>query len=116
MRARFSILYDVCMTTLKLPGLDYDTRALEDFCERWGVIKLSFFGAAARNELTPGERVGVLVTLEPGSKVSGFGIVAMENELTALFGRTAHMIEDRKFANPYRDRMIHSDVALVYAA
>jgi predicted nucleotidyltransferase len=104
------------MTTLKLPGLDYDTAALEDFCKRWGVIKLSFFGAAARNELSPDERVGVLVTLEPGSKVSGFGIVEMENELTAMFGRAAHMIEDRKFDSPYRDRLIHQDVALVYAA
>jgi uncharacterized protein len=104
------------MTTLKLSGLDYDTAALEDFCKRWGVIKLSFFGAAARNELSADDRVGVLITLEPGSKVSGFGIVEMENELTALFGRTAHMIEDRKFENPYTDKRIHSDVALVYAA
>jgi len=104
------------MTTLKLPGLDYDTAALEDFCKRWGVTRLSFFGAAARNELTPEERVGVLVALEPGSKVSGLGIVQMENELRSLFGRTAHMIEDRKFENPYTDKRIHNDVALVYAA
>jgi predicted nucleotidyltransferase len=104
------------MTTLKLPGLDYDTAALEDFCKRWGVIKLSFFGPAARNELMPEERVGVLLTLEPGSKVSAFGIVEMENELTSLFGRTARLVEDRVFENPYRDQEIHRDVALVYAA
>jgi len=104
------------MTTLKLPGLDYDTGALEEFCKRWGVIKLSFFGAAARNELTPDERVGVLVTFRPDSKVSLLGIVKMEAELSNLFGREAHMIEDRVFDNPYRDRLIHSDVTPVYAA
>jgi predicted nucleotidyltransferase len=104
------------MTTLKLPGLDYDTSAIEDFSRRWGVTRMSFFGAAARNELTPEARVGVLVKLTQGSKVSAFGLVEMEQELTALFGRAVHMIEDRTFENPYTEKKVHGDVTMVYAA
>jgi hypothetical protein len=104
------------MTTLELPGLEYDTVALESFCKRWGVAKLSLFGAAARNELTADDEVGVLISLEPDSEVSAFGIVAMERELTTLFSRPAQMIEDRTFQNPIRDREIHRNVAVVYAA
>ena len=104
------------MTTLKLPGLEYDTAALEEFCKRWGVTKLSFYGAAARHELTPEDAVGVLVTLEPDSKVSLLGLVAMELELGELFGRQTHLLEDHVLKNPYQDAEVHRDVAVVYAA
>jgi hypothetical protein len=40
----------------------------------------------------------------------------MEQELSQLFGRAARLVEDRIFKNPIRDREIHRDVAVVYAA
>jgi predicted nucleotidyltransferase len=104
------------MTTLKLPGLDYDTAALEDFCKRWGVIKLAFFGAAGRNELMPHDVVDVLVALPADSRVSGWDLTTMEDELSDILGRAASLMDDGPIANPYRAAEIRHDSTVVYAA
>ena len=90
------------MTTLKLPGFRYSTSALEALCRRWGILKLAVFGPAARNDLNQDDKVDVMVTLDPGSKVSAWDLITLEDELTELFGRMVSLMEDGPIANPPR--------------
>ena len=104
------------MTTTKLPGLAYDAKALEAFCERWGVTQVAVFGPAARGELLPESDVDVVVTLRPDSKVSAWDIITMQDELAELFGRSVHLVEEGGISNPYLLKDIERELTPVYAA
>ena len=60
---------------------------IAEFCRKWGIRKLSFFGSVVRDDFDP-ERsdVDVLVEFKPGS-TPGWSIVSAELELADLFGR-----------------------------
>ncbi|HEY7270196.1 MAG TPA: nucleotidyltransferase family protein [Dehalococcoidia bacterium] len=104
------------MTALKLPGLDYDTAALEEFCQRWGVTRLSIFGSAARNGLGEESDVDVMVSFAEDSRVSLWDFVTMKDELSTLFGHPVDLIEDGTVRNPIRKKAIERDLRVVYAA
>jgi predicted nucleotidyltransferase len=104
------------MTTLKLPGLDYDTAELEDFCKRWSVVKLAVFGPAARNELQDSSEVDVMVTLEPNSPVSAWAFIGLQDELAQLLHRPVHLVEEGVIASPLRLEAIERDLTVFYAA
>ena len=104
------------MTTAKHLGLAYEETALEAFCQHWGVVKLAIFGSAARNDLRPDSAVDVMVTFVPESKVSAWDLVTMQDELSELFGRSTHLVEEGGVRNPYRLKDIERDLTVLYAA
>ncbi|MBI1940873.1 MAG: nucleotidyltransferase family protein [Acidobacteria bacterium] len=59
---------------------------LTDFCRRYHIRKLAFFGSVLREDFVPTSDVDVLVEFEPGH-VPGLGFFAMERELSELLGR-----------------------------
>src|SRR5947208_10226264 len=65
---------------------------IAEFCRKWGIRKLSFFGSVVRDDFDP-ERsdVDVLVEFRPGS-TPGWDMVAAEEELANILGRKADMV------------------------
>ena len=89
--------------TLPIP-VPYDRIA--EFCQRYHVHKLSFFGSVLREDFRPESDIDVLVEFEPG-KTPGFAIVTMQQELSELFaGRTVDLRTPQELSRYIRDRVM----------
>jgi len=99
----------------RLPEID--RKALAAICRKYGVKKMSLFGSAARNELRPDSDVDLLVEFKRSSKTTSFGLIDMQDELSALFGnRRVEITSPGILENPYRRRTIERDLKTLYAA
>ena len=91
---------------------------IADFCRRWKVTEFSLFGSVLREDFRPDSDVDVLVTFAPGSRVSLFDLVRMEDELKSIFGRDVDLVERaaiEKSENYIRRKSILSNAQVVYA-
>jgi hypothetical protein len=68
---------------------------LRAFCERWGIRELALFGSAARGDLKAESDVDLLVSFEPGRRVSLLDLAEMEMELERLYGRAVELVSRR---------------------
>jgi uncharacterized protein len=59
---------------------------IADFCRRWRIRRLSFFGSVVRNDFGPNSDVDVLVEFRPDARV-GWDIVTAQQELSGILGR-----------------------------
>lgn len=90
---------------------------LAALCRRYHVRRLSLFGSAARNEMTPDSDIDVLVEFGPGANASLFDIPALQDELSALFGgRRVDVATPEILDNPFRRRAISQELRTLYAA
>ncbi len=97
------------------PKLHIPRGKLAALCRHYRVRKLSLFGSAARNEMTPTSDVDVLVEFEPGSGTSLLDIPAMQDELSALFGgRKVDVATPEILENPFRRKAILPELRTLY--
>lgn len=66
--------------------LPIDATTLATFCERHSIRKLSLFGSLLKGTARPDSDIDLLVEFEPGRKPGLLGMVAIEDELSGLFG------------------------------
>jgi len=86
-------------------------------CERFGVKRLSLFGSAARDEMTSGSDVDLLVEFKPGSDTSLWDMPEMQKEFSALFGdRPVELVPGEVLNNPFRRKAIEPELRLLYEA
>jgi predicted nucleotidyltransferase len=90
--------------------------ALEDLCRRWQITEFSLFGSVLRSDFRPDSDVDVLVSFAPEAPWSLWDIVRLQDELSDLFGRTAHVVEARALRNPFRRAEILKTRKILYAA
>lgn len=65
------------------------------------------FGSAARGDDTPSSDVDLLVEFVPGASPSGFALMNLQDELSAVFGgRRIDLAFPSVLDNPYRRRSI----------
>lgn len=89
------------------------------FCQRWKVAELDLFGSVLRPDFRPDSDVDVLVTFTPDAAWGLFDLVRMEEELTAILGRKADLVERRaveQSENYIRRRHILSHLEPLYVA
>jgi len=94
-------------------------RKLAEFCRRWKISELAFFGSVLREDFRPNSDIDLLVSFNPKAKVSLLGLVRMQNELKEIFGRDVDLVERRaieKSENYIRRRNILSNTKVIYAA
>ena len=60
---------------------------VDDFCKRYFIIKLSFFGSVLRDDFNKNSDIDVLVEFKKNKGPGLLGLARMERELTKLFGR-----------------------------
>ena len=88
-------------------------RQLTAFCRKHHIKKLSLFGSVLRDDFRPDSDIDVLVEFEQGY-VPGFGIVAMEDELSRLVGRKVDLRTPNDLSRYFREQVIR-DAEVLYA-
>jgi len=79
--------------------------ALEDFCRRNRIRRLSLFGSVLRDNFKPGSDVDVLVVFEPGANI-GLEFFDIEEELSALIGRKVDLNTPQFLSRYFRDQVL----------
>lgn len=98
------------------PRIQFNRQSLDEFCRRWMVAELSFFGSVIRSDFSPGSDVDVLVAFAADARWNLMDIVTMMEELRGIFGRDVDLVEKDAIRNPFRRHAILSSREIVYAA
>jgi predicted nucleotidyltransferase len=104
------------MVTKNLQKYDIPEEKLIDFCHRWRIVEMGFFGSILREDFSEQSDVDVLVSFAPNSSWTLLDLVAMQDELSDLLGRKVDLVEREALRNPFRRKEILRTVELVYAA
>ena len=89
----------------KLP-VDVPKEKLADFCRRYRIRKLSFFGSVLRKDFKPNSDVDVLVEFEPDTKAGLFTFARIERELSQLLGRKADLNTEGFLSQYYKEEVL----------
>ncbi len=76
-------------------NIDIPKEKIADFCRRWKIVELALFGSVLRDDFRPDSDVDVLVTFAADAEWGLFDHVAMEEELSSIFGRKVDLISRR---------------------
>jgi len=99
--------------------IQIDRSKIEDFCRRWKIVDLSFFGSALRVDFRPDSDVDVLVDFAPDEKWDLFDHAQMQDELSAILCRKVDLLTRRsveRSANGIRRKSILSGSEHYYVA
>jgi predicted nucleotidyltransferase len=94
-------------------------KKLAEFCRRWKITELAFFGSVLREDFNLKSDIDLLVSFSPRARISLFDLVRMQNELGEIFGREVDLVERRaieKSENYIRRKNILSNTKVIYAA
>lgn len=92
----------------------FDRLRLRDFCRRWKISRMAFFGSVLRDDFGPKSDVDVMVAFSTGSQWSLFDMVDMKLELEEMFKREVDIVEDGTIRNPIKRRCIYENLEVVY--
>jgi uncharacterized protein len=85
-----------------------DRDKIAEFCRRYHIRKLAFFGSVLREDFRPDSDVDVLVEFEPGH-VPGLKFIQIQDELSTILGGWKVDLVTPKFLNRrIRDRVLAS--------
>ncbi|MHB9038309.1 MAG: nucleotidyltransferase family protein [Armatimonadota bacterium] len=96
-----------------------DHERLVEFCKRWNITELAFFGSVLRDDFRPESDVDVLVKFAPSTHYSLFDMVHIQDELSEIFGREVDLVERQdveRSENYIRRKHILSNMEAVYVA
>ena len=91
-----------------------DREKIADFCRRNGIRELALFGSVLRDDFGPDSDVDVLYEFQPGHFV-GFGILAMEAELSLLLGGRKVDLVPKKYLNRWMRARVLASAETIYA-
>lgn len=77
------------------PPTAVDPTRLAEACRRWKIAELDVFGSVARDEAGPGSDIDLLVTFLPDAEWGLLDHVAMEQDVTGIFGRRVDLVTRR---------------------
>jgi len=89
---------------------------LKEFCRKWKIAELSFFGSVLREDFGPDSDIDVLVSFSPEAKWTLFDFVDMRDELKEILGRDVDLVSKAGLRNPFRRHEILNSREIVYAA
>jgi predicted nucleotidyltransferase len=89
--------------------------AIARICRRYHIYRLGLFGSTVRRELTLESDIDLLVEFEQGHAPALSGLMALQQELTHLFGRKADVATSSILRNPFRRRAIMCELEEIYA-
>ena len=99
---------------MELP-IEIDREALEAFCRRHPIRRLSLFGSVIHGDFGPDSDVDVLVEFHADARVGYFKLVQLQMELTEIIGRPVDLRTPGELSRYFRDQVMREAV-LQYAA
>ncbi|MFZ5865412.1 MAG: nucleotidyltransferase family protein [Thermodesulfobacteriota bacterium] len=92
---------------MKQPRIDLPRKAIEDFCRRNHIKRLSLFGSVLRGEHGPESDIDFLVEFEQGHIPGYLGLAGMELELSDLLGgRKVDLRTPSELSRYFRDEVL----------
>ena len=88
--------------------IDLDQAAVEAFCRKHGLRKLSLFGSVLRDDFRPDSDVDVLVEFRQGVRAGYLTMAAMERELSQLLGRRVDLRTPAELSRYFRDDVLQA--------
>ena len=86
---------------------DYIPKAqLETFCRKNHITKMSLFGSALRDELSPGSDIDILVEFDKDHIPGLLDISRMEIELSGAIGRKVDLRTAEDLSRYFRDEVV----------
>lgn len=92
--------------------LDLPFAAIETFCKKHPIQKLSLFGSVLRDDFSPNSDVDVLVEFEPGAKIGYFELVEMQFELSDLIGREVDLLTPGALSRYFRQQVMNTALTI----
>ena len=97
--------------------LSVSSEALAEMAKRYHIKRITLFGSAARDQLTPASDIDLLVEFGEGKAPSLGDMVEINDVFSALLGgRKVDIATPTILNNPYRRREIEKDMEILYAA
>lgn len=91
------------MTAVELP-----LKAIREYCETQPILRLSLFGSALRDELTPDSDIDLLVEYSPGARVGYFELAQHEIDIGNLIGRKVDLRTADELNRLFRQDVVDS--------
>ncbi|MCF7809790.1 nucleotidyltransferase domain-containing protein [bacterium] len=104
------------MISIKIP---IKHEKIVEFCKKWKIVELSFFGSVLRDDFNDDSDVDVLVTFASDARWSLFDHNKIEDELTSIIGRRVDLMTRRSIEdspNWIRRKSILESAESYYAA
>lgn len=98
-----------------VPRVTYDPAHLRELCTRHRIRSIRVFGSVLRADFGPASDLDLLLEFESGVDPDLFELGGMQQELSALFGRTVDLKTHDMFRPANLGRVLASS-ALGYAA
>ncbi len=92
---------------------------IEDFCKRWEIVELAFFGSVLRQDFHEGSDVDILVEFSADSKWGLMDLSRMQEELVQIFNRPVDLVNKKAVKNSHnwiRRKNILESAEVYYAA
>ena len=85
--------------------ISFSKKQIAAICRRRHIRRLSLFGSVLRDDFRPDSDIDVLVEFEPGH-TPGFEFISIQDELSAIFGRTVDLHTSASLSRYFRDEVI----------
>ena len=91
---------------------DIPLPAIEAFCRKHQIQRLSLFGSAVRENFGPQSDVDVLVEFQPGARVGFLQLSRMQRELSEIFHRPVDLVPRNGLKPAIREQILKEEVVL----
>ena len=98
----------------EIVAIDLPLKAIRAYCETQPIRRLSVFGSALRDELTPESDIDLLVQYEPDARISLFDMGGHLMDLQDIVGRKVDLVTPRGLCPYIRDEVL-DDARQIYA-
>lgn len=88
---------------------------IEEFCRKWSIKELAFFGSVLGDDFRPDSDVDVLVVFRDDARWDLFDHMRAEEELKQILGRKVDLVEKKAVRNPFRRHHILENHEVIYA-
>lgn len=92
---------------------------IREICKRFFITELSLFGSALREDFNDNSDIDLLIEFMPGSRISLFDIIDLQDEFKKLFGRNVDIVSKnaiRNSRNYIKKRLILDNHKVIYAS
>ena len=69
-----------------------DIEDIKNFCNRWSISELAFFGSVLREDFRADSDIDVLVQFRPESERTLFDLVRIQEELSGILDRNVDLV------------------------
>jgi predicted nucleotidyltransferase len=88
------------------PQIQTDGETIAEFCRKYRIQRLSFFGSVLRDDFQASSDIDVLVDFEAGHVPGLLKMATLEIELSQILGRKADLRTPAELSRHFRDEVI----------